>query len=224
MITIKRLAAAVAVILMTLAAMPATAVIVPVANRAALNGDLTVEWDIFGPDGTTIVTPDSRTVGPLEITVSSSQGMLNRVDGGFGFAANEPLLRDANSQSDSFIVRFDPNVQGFGFELQATVDFGSFTGTVDVFNDNDVLLGDIPFAGDTAGAPIFVGALSDADDIGPVTIEVDQPINFFPPQAGTAAINRLDVVLQQVPEPGTLALLATGLAGLGAAARRRRKS
>ena len=238
---LARSAAAVALAATAFLALPiaqAAAAIVPVGSRAELGGNLTVNWDLFGQDGDlTDSTPDQRVVGPIIVSVASSGGFLRRVDadGSFGFAVGEPLLRDDFNTVESFIVGFNPPfvplpsdsvVRGFGFELQATASLGPFTGRAEVFDDNSNLIGEIPFTGDTAGQPIFVGGLSDVANIGNIFIDVDNLPPFGDP-AGAVAINRVDVVVvdqgaASVPVPASWALLLAPLAGLALTARRRR--
>ena len=209
----------------------ATAAIVPVSSRAELNGDVTVNWDIFGPDGTETDSPDRRIVGPITVDVNSSGGRLNRVDGGFGFANDEPLLRDSFNQDESFIITFnspfaprvsDSVVHGFGFELQATqpsIGNGNYSGRIVVRDSNLDDIGTVPFASNIAEDPIFVGGLSNTADIFQLEILIDWPDAPSPlVDGGFAAINRLDVVTRSagattVPVPATWALLLAPLAG-----------
>ena len=235
-----RSAAAVALAALCVIALPilsAAAAIVPVGSRAELGGNLTVNWDIYGPAGTETDSPDQRVVGPIIVSVASSGGRLVRVDGdgSFGFADGEPLLRDDFNTVESFVVGFNPPfvpppsdsvVRGFGFELQSTASLGPFTGRAEVFDENSNLIGEIPFTGDTAGPPIFVGGLSDVANIGNIFIDIDNLPPFGNP-AGAVAINRVDVVVvdqgvTSVPVPASWALLLAPLAGLALTARRRR--
>ena len=207
---------------------PADAAFVQFNSRAtfdALGPFVAVDWGVFGADGTTISTPDSRTVGPLTVGVSSSQGALMRADEGVSFtgtfAPGDHLLTDAGSESDTFIVRFDSPVKGFGTQIDAHYQSGPFTGFVEVFSAASALLFTADFSGvattDEDNSAPFVGILSSAADISFARFFVDQPDPLDP--AGALAINRLDVL---VPEPVTLALFAPALTGLLWLRRRRR--
>lgn len=190
-----------------------------VASRAELNGDLTVDWDRFGPAGTLDNLPIFQVFGQTTVRLNSSGTALSRVDGGFGFGDDEPLLRDDFNTVESFSIGFEENVRGFGFDLQATAFFApDFTGRIKIFGDDDSQIGEIPFSGNAEGLPIFVGGLSDTHDISTLFIEIDDLAPFGDP-AGAAAINRMDVVTRNwhsnpVPVPATLALLLAPLAGL----------
>jgi len=211
---------------------PAEAVIIQYDSRAtfdALAPYIPVDWSVFGTAGTVITTPDSRIVDGLTVQVSSSQGLLARHDEAtdyFGtFAIGDALLTDAGSLSDTFIIRFGSQVSGFGTQIDAHFIDGPFTGTVRVYSVLDALLFEASFAGihtlaEDNSAP-FVGVASSLADISYATFWIDQP-GFFPDEAGALAINRLDVLVAQVPEPSTLTLLMAGLLGL--ATIRRRKS
>lgn len=201
-----------------LSAPQADAAMTQVFDRAGLNGDLTVNWDLFGPAGTVTGAPETRTVGAVAVSVSSSAPGLLRADGGLGFADGEALLRDNFTWEDSFTIRFDPNVRGFGFSLQATRrDIGDYTGLIEIFDINSDRIGSLPFAGRTDAPPIFVGGLSDAVDIGTIRIGIDNFPGEAPRRGGAAAINRMDLVLRNadppsVATPATLALVLVPVA------------
>lgn len=213
-----RLLAAFALGVAAFVAQPAEASIMPVDSRAALNGDVTVSWDLFGEAGTLEGTPIFRTAGPITVSVGSSGGSLSRVDGGFGFEEGEPLLRDDFNSVETFSIGFQENVRGFGFDLQATAPSApEFTGRIKIFGDDFEQIGEILFSGNIEGQPIFVGGLSDTPDISTLFIEIDDLAPFGDP-AGAAAISRMDVVVgnrdsKPVPVPATLALLLVPLAG-----------
>lgn len=201
---------------------PAAASFIQYNSRAAFDalGNYTgVDWGVFGPAGTTISTPDYRTVGGLTIGVASSQGVLARVDEGNGyvgdFAPGDHLLTDAGSESDSFIVSFGTPVRGFGTQVDAHYISGPYTGEIDVFGAANQLLYTADFSGDRTGAEDnsapFVGVLSSVPDISYVSFLINQTQPGPPPQSGAVVINRLDV-LTAVPEPMSVALLFPALA------------
>jgi hypothetical protein len=225
-----RLAGLAAALLASCLAFPmqAKAALIQVGSRAALGSTLSIDWGVFGPDGTGISTPDSRTVSGVTVTVASSQGALDRHDEGtsfFGdFAMGDHLLTDAGSESDTFLVSFGSPVRGFGTQVDADPAFitGPFTGFVRVFSPSSQLLSTLSFSGTQLGlendtAP-FVGALSTSADIGFLAFFVNLPAGHFPSVAGALAINTLDV---PVPVPASAVLLLPGLFGLAAVRRRR---
>jgi hypothetical protein len=202
---------------------PADAAFIQYNSRAAfdaLGPFNAVDWSVFGPSPSTIITPDSRVVGGMTIGVASSQGELWRRNEGSGFtgtfALGDHLLTDAGSESDSLIVSFGAPVMGFGTQIDAHYISGAFTGHVKLFSVASVLLATLNFSGVNTGlednsAP-FVGVLSDIPNISFAAFVVDQPDPNLPPLAGALGINRLDVLLA-VPEPTTLALFAPALLG-----------
>jgi hypothetical protein len=210
---------------------PAAASFIQYNSRAAfdaLGNPIGVDWGVFGPAGTTISTPDFRTVGDLTVGVASSQGVLDRVDEGNGytgdFAPGDHLLTDGGSESDSFIVSFGTPVRGFGTQVEAHYISGPYTGEIEVFGTGDQLLYTADFSGDRTGAEDnsapFVGVLSSVPDISFVAFLINQPPPGPPPQSGAVVINRLDV-LTAVPEPMPLTLLFPVLAAMAVLQRRR---
>ncbi|HYM33080.1 MAG TPA: PEP-CTERM sorting domain-containing protein [Candidatus Cybelea sp.] len=208
---------------------PAEATVIQINSRAtfdALGAIVPVDWGAFGPTGTSISTPDSRTIGGITVGVASSQGVLARLDEGSGFtgtfAVGDHLLADAGSKSDTFIVSFGSPVRGFGTQIDAHYISGAFTGFVEVFTASNVKIFTANFSGNgtTAednSAP-FVGVESSAADISFAEFFVNQTLPLLP--AGALAINRLDVL---VPEPATLAVFAPALMGIMWLRRRRRR-
>jgi hypothetical protein len=167
-----------------------------------------------------IVTPASKTVGPITVGVASSQGVLARNDEGNtylgDFTIGDHLLTDDGSESDSFIVSFGAPVSGFGTQIEPHYIRGPFTGDIDVYSPSSVLLGTIPISGNATNAennsaPFFGIVSTTGADIGSASFLVDQASPLLP--AGAVAINRMDVLLG-VPEPSSLAMLVLGIAGI----------
>src|SRR5436190_5421550 len=144
---------AVAIVAVAVSA-PAHAAFVQYGNRAtfdALGPFVGVDWSVFGPDGTVISTPDSRTVGGIKVGVASSQGVLKRYDEGASFTGNfavgDHLLGDDGSKSDSFIVSFGSPVKGFGTQVDSHYIRGPYNGSIELFSTTNALLYTALFAG-----------------------------------------------------------------------------
>jgi hypothetical protein len=195
----------------------ASASVVQVANRAALGGNLTIDWSAFPPP---VVTPQGAPVGPMTVTVGSSQGQLGRhkqgVDYNGNFAAGDELLSDAGSQSDSFIVRFGTAVAAAGTQIERHSALGAFTAYMDFFAADNTLLNEIMVLGNGTSAgdnsAMFIGGVSSGVDIAYVMFWVDNTIDF-PARSGDLLINRMDV--RMVPAPGGSAVLLPLLGALG---------
>lgn len=210
--------------------MPADAALLPISTRTALGADISVDWGVFGSSGALLNTPDQRTVPPVTVVASSSQGQLSRLDEGAGyrggFTAGERLLTDGGSQSDSFSLRFPTPIMGFATQVDPHYQLGAFTGSVVVYSTSFAPLGTFAFSGTAndaqdGSAPV-VGVLSDAADIGRVEFRIDQDraIGGILPYSGAVAINRFDIRAgTAVPEPAGVALLGMGLLGFAAARR-----
>ena len=117
-------------------------------------------------------------------------------------------------------LQFDQYVQAVGAAIQTNY-FGDFTAEIDVFHDGN-LLGSFLQNGNSNGledgSAIFMGVADDVKEIDTVRFSiVNCAQNCY-----DFAIDSLDLgVPNQVPEPGTLALLGSGVVGLGTMLRRR---
>lgn len=197
-------------------------------SRAAFDSPsgtyFSVDWGAFGPAGTTFSTPDSRNYGPRTVTVSSSQGILSRHDEGTDFtgdfAVGDHLLTDAGSQSDSYIIRFDMPVWGFGAQMEPDHISGPWTGAITLFDTSNAIIGSIAISGTKGGAEDnsapFWGVISSAMNISYATFVIDEP-SMVPPRVGDIALNTMDVKLVSpaVPEASSLAIAGAALLALG---------
>lgn len=200
----------------------------------ALGSYVPVDWGVFGPTGTLISTPDSRTVGGQMIQVSSSQGELQvgkeGTDFHGDFAAGEHLLMDAGSKSDSFVLGFGKPVLGFGTQIDPHYKTGRFRGRVEVFDANNDLLYETHFRGRNKrsenGSARFVGLVSSSADISYAEFWIRQKSRVLPRLSGALAIDRVDVLLPEptpsraVPEPASLVLMLAGLIAITPVRRR----
>lgn len=203
----------------------ASASITVYTSRSAFDslGAITaIDWSVYGPAGTTISTPDFRTVPPVTIGITSSQGALMRHDEGTDytgdFAPGAHLLSDAGSESDSFSVFFSSPVQGLGTQIESHYITGAWTGSIDIFDSAHTMIASVPISGTKGAAEDnsapFYGILSSSADIGAVSFFVDQTLPPPDERSGAVAINRLDV-LAFVPEASSLSFLAGGLLMFG---------
>lgn len=198
-----------------------------VTSSAALDADYSIDWSQFGARGTVVSSGAGFTSTPLGITgtVTSETGgdMLRAtqgVDWNGNFATGSELLWSNNA--GPFTMAFGAAVFGGGAYVQANF-YGPFTAQIEAFN-GVTSLGTVTaegVSGADPGTALFIGVVDSTADVTKLvfslTSAASSPTDF---SIDTLLIDSTGP--RQVPAPGTIPLVAAGLAGVLAAARRRR--
>jgi hypothetical protein len=203
-----------------------------IASRAALNADDAIDWGQLGGDSTAVGQPAlvHQDSGPDAVVATPGGADLYRFDEGGGsyagnFSAGDALLSTAFDPGP-IVIAFARPVAGVGTQVQGSV-LGGFNGVISVYDALDNLLETYTRPGDSTtdqdGSALFLGILRGTADIARVAFAV----SFDDPGITdlSLTVNQVDLVdlVDQVPAPGTIALLTPGLLGAPLLHRRGRR-
>jgi PEP-CTERM motif len=209
--------------LSALVCLPASAVLV--TSRAVLAAQDFVDWGQLGASFSMVAQPAVATSN-LGFTAAATQVpvgsffVLNAVDHSGNLGGN--ILATDLGSTAPISISFSTALSGVGAQIQSN-DFGAFTGVIKAYGSTNLLLETQSFAGVSNGAQnnsaIFLGLSRASADIRRVEFSVITATANL-----ELAINQLDMQLQPIPEPASVALFAVGLAGLVGWNKSRRKS
>jgi len=225
----KKLMLSAFVLLVCLSANASTIV---VSSELGIAANGLIDWTVFGtdhsgflpvPSAFNLAVPGLEGLGvDIYRGAVASGGTMRRADNDFTFDGNfgpgEALLHtwrlDNPSEGPlSLTFDFDHPIEGMGAQVAANW-YGGFTATIEAFNGLGASLGSYDLAGNVTpindDSALFIGILSDTQDIDRVTFSVFSPnaLNGNPPDEFVINGPRI------VPEPATMTLLFAGLVAL----------
>jgi PEP-CTERM motif-containing protein len=211
-----------AVTLSVLAAMPANAALI--TSQGALSSNDSIDWGQLGAAFTVLTSPQSVTsTGGAAATVSSAGGGFERRDQGNGwsgnFTAGDHLLWTQEDAGPDITIDFANPVRGAGAQIMADF-FGDFVARITLSNGHTFTENGTSNTNND-GSAIFIGALDATADISSIAFTLDSAASNPNDLAIDTLYLNTTAGVASVPEPSTLLLLFSGLAGLGAARRRK---
>jgi hypothetical protein len=201
-----------------------------VTNRSELNANDSINWgQLPGPTLTIFPTPVGvLSDGGIGATLTTSGGALFKDQQGNpwlgNFASGDYLIGTGQlTPSVPIDVTFARPVSGlgaqFGYDVISTWPF-PFTEALIVYDAGHNELASFSVSGLTDNAAdnsaVFIGVTDTLDEIASAEFFTPTTAGPFP---GAFTINEVSLV-EPVPEPGSLALLATALTGFGITRRR----
>ena len=158
---------------------------------------------------------------------ASANPPYNVISGSSLLSTNDTANNSGSTEyaADNIQLSFGTNLSAFGVVLQSDQNTTSFTASLTYFTatSGEGCLAGCTITASSTGAPVFIGVLDGtAADITNVTLDETSSNNnshFF--AVGPASLIEGTVSSPSVPEPGTMLLLAGGLAVIGWKARKR---
>ena len=194
-------------------------------GSGCLNGTDYFDWAAnFGPTFTTV--PNGSTASSHSGSESAVVGFAqsvgqrrNESNGWWGnFSPDEALLWTEGDGPLTFL--FNNPLSGLGASIQADY-YGGFTALLQVYNSGGTLIDSISengySNGSNNGSAIFIGLNNDSG----ITKAVFSLSSATYGTVGDFAIDQLDVVPASAPEPTSILLISSALAGLAVFGRKR---